>query len=229
MKNELKKCLKCEAISGACKNLSEHELIKLAGACISSSAKKGDVIFREGSVAVYIAYIKNGLVKETMTGPSGKDQIFRILKRHSYIGMTSLLGNKVYHYNYTALTELNICYIEQETFMSLMKANGEFSLTIMKSLCHDHLIASYKLVNQSQKKIYGKVADAILYFSDFIFEKKSFELPLSRNEIANLIGTSRESVIRTLHSFQNERIIELRNNKFKILKYKDLQNISKKG
>ncbi len=229
MNSDLKKCLNCEAISGACKNLSEKELIHLASACISTTVKKGDTLFREGNVAVYIAYIKTGLVKETMSGPGGKDQIFRVLKTSSYIGMTSLLGNKVYHYTYTALTDLSVCYIEQETFIDLMRLNGEFSLTIMKSLCHDHLIASYKLVNQSQKKIYGKVADAILYFSDFIFEKKSFELPLSRKEIANLIGTSRESVIRTLHAFQKDGIIEFKNNKFKILKYKQLQNISKNG
>ncbi|MCF6240529.1 MAG: Crp/Fnr family transcriptional regulator [Bacteroidales bacterium] len=229
MNNELKKCLKCEAISGACKNLSEQELINLASACISTTVKKGDIVFREGNVAVYIAYIKTGLVKETMTGPGGKDQIFRILIKKSYIGMTSLLGNKVYHYTYTALTDLSVCYIEQETFINLMKINGEFSLYIMKSLCHDHLIASYKLVNQSQKKIYGKVADALLYFSGFIFEKKTFDLPLSRKEIANLIGTSRESVIRTLQAFQKEGIIVFKNNKFKILKHKQLQNISKNG
>ena len=229
MRNNLQKCLVCEAISGACMNLSEEELIELSSACITAQVKKKDVLFREGMVSVYIAYIKSGLVKETMKGPSGKDQIFRVLSKHSYLGISSLLGKKVNCYTYTALTDLSVCFIEQSTFMRLLKKNGGFSIEIMKSLCNDHVNASYKLLNQSQKKIYGKVADAILYFSDIIFEKKKFELPLSRKEIANLIGTSRESVIRTLQSLNNEGIIELNKNILKILRYKQLQEISKNG
>jgi len=209
--------------------VDKDELIELSNGCVDGEVKRGETFLRQGSVTSYVIYIRTGLVKETMIGPGQKDQIFRILKNRSYIGMTSLFGDSIHHFSYTALTDLKICYIEESTFERLMKKNGEFSFHIMVSLCKANLRGSYKLLNQSQKKIYGRVADAILYFSDFIFMKKKFTLPLSRKEIANFIGTSRESASRALQKFNNEGIIKLKKNKLKILKYKQLENISRTG
>ena len=229
MIQKLQSCLVCDVISDACKKLSNEELQYLSKACIDGKLQKGETFLRQGSISSTIIYIKSGLVKETMLGPGGKDQIFRILTDKSYIGMTSLFGNGMQHFSYTALSNLSICYIKDEPFTYLMKKNGEFSFSIMASLCKDNLNGSRKFLNQSQKKIYGKLADAILYFSDIIFEKKKFHLPLSRKEIANLIGTSRESASRTLQRFDNEGIIELKKNELKILEYKKLQEISRTG
>jgi len=229
MIKEQQTCLMCEVISDACKKLSEAELLELSTACIGGEVGKGETFLRQGAISSYVIYIKSGLVKETMLGPGGKDQIFRILTKKSYIGMTALFGNGLQHFSYTALSNLKICYIKEDIFTSLMKKNGEFSFSIMAALCKDNLNGSRKFLNQSQKKIYGKVADAILYFADFIFEKKKFYLPLSRKEIANLIGTSRESASRVLQRFDKEGIIMLNKNKIKILEYKKLQEISRTG
>ena len=175
MDNELQYCLKCKAISVACKKLKKEELVELSKSCIDGEIKKGETFLRQGSITSYVVYVKTGLVKETMTGLGEQDQIFKLLKDGSYLGMSSLFSGSVHHFSYTALSDLSICYIEQNTFERLMKKNGEFAYDIMVTLCKDNVKGSLKLLNQSQKKIYGRVADALLYFSDVIFNKKKFK------------------------------------------------------
>lgn len=222
-------CLNCSAISPACQKLNPDQLLKLSDNCIGGEIKKSDVFLKQGTFTSHAVYLKEGLVKESMTRQGMGEQIFKILKDRSYLGMATLFGHRTNHFSYTALSKLKVCYINRLTLEQLMKENGEFAYEIMVSMCMDNIKGSDKLFNQSQKKIYGRVADAILYFSDWVFEKQQFTLPLTRKEIANLIGTSRESTTRALIKFHHENIIELKGSNLKIINYEHLQNISKRG
>jgi CRP-like cAMP-binding protein len=222
-------CINCREISAACRKLKEQELIEMSKNCVDGEIKKGDTFLKQGAFASHAIYLREGLVKESMDGPGMKEQIFKILKSQSYLGMSSLFSNRVNHFSYTALSNLKVCYINKETLEHLMKRNGEFAYEIMVSMCMDNIKRSTKMFNQSQKKIYGRVADAIIYFSESIFENQSFKLPLTRKEIANLIGTSRESTTRALVRFHHEKIIELNGSLLKILNFNQLKNISRTG
>jgi CRP-like cAMP-binding protein len=222
-------CTNCKEISSACRKLKEQELNVMSTNCVDGEIKKGDTFLKQGAFASHAIYLREGLVKESMGGAGMREQIFKILKSHSYLGMSSLFSNQVNQFSYTALSNLKVCYINKGTLESLMKKNGEFAYEIMVSLCMDNIKRSNKLFNQSQKKIYGRVADAIIYFSESIFEASSFKLPLTRKEIANLIGTSRESTTRALIKFHNEKIIELKGSNLKILNDAQLKNISRTG
>ena len=93
----------------------------------------------------------------------------------------------------------------------------------------DNLVNFNRFIKQSHKKIYGRVADAILYFSNFIFESNSFDLPFSRQEFADLIGLSRESATRVLIKFKEEGIIDIKGKSITILNSEILEQISLKG
>jgi len=229
MNTDINTCQDCKAISSACQKLKTNELLEMSKNCVQGEIKKGDTFLKQGAFTSHSVYLREGLVKESMGRAGMREQIFKILKAHSYLGMASLFGNRVNQFSYTALCNLQVCYINKSTLEMLMKKNGEFAFEIMVSLCMDNIKRSTKLFNQSQKKIYGRVADAILYFSESVFEKRSFKLPLTRKEIANLIGTSRESTTRALIKFNEEKIIDLQGSELKILKYEQLQNISKTG
>jgi CRP-like cAMP-binding protein len=73
------------------------------------------------------------------------------------------------------------------------------------------------------------VADAILYFSKIIYETNSFDLPFSRQELADLIGVSRESATRVLLKFKAEGIIELEGRSIEVVKMDLLEQISQTG
>lgn len=222
-------CVNCLFISPACKKLNADELLELSRNCVVGQIKKGDTFLKQGAFTSHSVYLREGLVKESMTGLGEREQIFRILKDRSYLGMPSLFGNKTNQFSYTALSQLEVCYINKGLLESLIKKNGEFAYEIMVSLCMDNIKGSTKLFNQSQKKIYGRVADAVLYFCDSVFESRQFKLPLTRKDIANLIGTSRESTTRALIKFHEEGIVELKGSNMKVLNYDQLQNISRTG
>ena len=104
-----------------------------------------------------------------------------------------------------------------------------FSYEILVSVCKENINNYHRCLNKSIKQIYGRFADAILYFSNVIYESSEFELPITQNELAALIGATRESITRMFTKFKNEGIIDVSNRKISILKVELLERISKNG
>ena len=84
-------------------------------------------------------------------------------------------------------------------------------------------------MSQSQKKTYGKVADALLYFSRIIYEAQNFEIPFTRQELADLIGISRESATRVLLKLKDDGILSVDERHVQINDLDLLQQISRNG
>ena len=194
-----------------------------------TSVKKHTNILNEGSPTSHIIYLRSGLVKEFILRPDNQEQILQIILPHSYLGLTSLFGDKVNHYSYSALTDLDLCYINIDTFTNLVKSNGNFAFEILSSVGRDSLNSFHRFIDQSHKKIYGRIADILLYFSKVIFSGNKFQLPLTRQEIADMVGTSRESTGRVLAKFQGEGIIGMHGKNITIHDPVKLEKISKYG
>ncbi|MEN8137821.1 MAG: Crp/Fnr family transcriptional regulator [Bacteroidota bacterium] len=229
MVKQINNCRICQEKSCASKVLSVEHLDELGDSCRTINIEKGETILHEGSFTSHVVYLRNGLIKETMKGVDNKEQIFRIIKGKTYLGMSSLFGDTVNHFSYKALSDLEVCHIEINTFKKLMLDNAEFTYKIMSSLCKENLHNYDKLLKQGQKKIYGRLADALLFFSEDIFDNNKFILPLTQQEIANFIGTSRESTARGLSNFKQNKIISLENSVIEILDMDCLKQVSRTG
>jgi len=222
-------CRLCENKSCAVAVLSADELELLSANCSEVSLKKGDVLFKEGALTSHIVYLKTGLVKESINGANNKEQIIQLIKAHSYLGLSSMIGYHVSQYTYTALEDLKVCYIDTSVFKQLVLSNGRFSYEILVSVCRENLNNYNRCLNKSIKQLYGRFADAMLYFSNIIYESDTFELPVTQNELAALISTTRESVTRTFTKFKSEGILVINDRKITILKKELLEQISKTG
>ena len=161
--------------------------------------------------------------------PDGKEQITQIILPHSYLGLLSLFGDKINHFSYTAITPLKVCYIDIEVFTQMIKNNGNFAFEILSSVGRENLNNYHRFITQSHKHSYGRVADMLLYFSNLVFSSKKFKIPLSRLEISEMVGISRESTGRVLSKFNAEGIIKISGKQVVILDTKKLNNISKLG
>jgi len=229
MTKQVNNCRICQEKSCASKVLSIDQLDELGDSCRTMEIAKGETVLHEGSLTSHVVYLKSGLIKETMKGLDNKEQIFRIIKGKAYLGMSSLFGDTINHFSYKALSNLEVCHIEINTFKKLMLENAEFTYEIMSSLCKENLHNYDKLLKQGQKKIFGRLADALLYFSEDIFYDKKFTLPLTQQEIANFIGTSRESTARGLSNFKQNGIISIENSVVEILDINCLKQVSRTG
>ncbi len=221
-------CRFCDFKSSAAEFLTSSELEVLESNCAQINFKKGEVIFREGTLATNIVYLKSGLVKTHMKGPTG-DKILRLMKAPSYLGLPTTFGDKINHYSATALTEAQVCFISLDTFRDFIFKNGSFAYEIILDLCRNELSDYRRYTNMSQKQLPGRLAEILLCMSHEIFKSNQFELPLNNNELSDFISTSRESISRILSDFTKEEIISINKKELTILKEDMLQKISQKG
>ena len=222
-------CPYCSFKSIAVESLTHEELTIMNENCAEVICKPGEHIIKEGTLSSHIAYLKCGLAKLHMTGPSGQDQILKILTQGSYIGIQTILTDKIHRYSASALKECTVCYVDINIFKELIKRNPQFAFQMIIYLCTDELSYFERFINQTQKNVNGRLADALIYFSSTIFRNSEFALPLSRNDLSALIGARRESVARSIKEFTDTKIIAVRGKSFEILNQDMLEKISRNG
>jgi CRP/FNR family transcriptional regulator len=226
MKNH--NCKECLIKSAAAKNLNSEEFQILESNSVQVTFKKGEIIFKQDALSLNVAYLKTGLVKVHMRGPV-KEKILRIVKAPTYLGIPTTFGDKINQFSATALEDTSVCFIDSTLFRNFIYTNGKFAYEIIVELCKNELYDYQKYVSMSQKQIPGMVAETLLCMSDRIFENDKFNFPLTRSDVGDLIGTSRESVSRVLTEFSNEKIIEINGSEISILNKELLTQISEKG
>jgi CRP-like cAMP-binding protein len=229
--DELNKSSCCDCVDMSCAvsllNKAEYEL--LSDHSIESEIKKGEIIIRSDALISNIIYLKTGYVKEFVVSSNTKTRIIQILKPHTYLGIHSLFGDKINHYSYAALEDLKICYIDINIFKQLVKENGNFAFQILKEVGKENLYNYYRFISNSHKKTDGRFADILLYLSEKIYETSRFKLQLTRQELADLMGVSRENLTRVLSKFKEDGIIGVSHDNIEILKSDLLNTISKNG
>lgn len=224
-----KKCVACDLKSQAVQMLSEKEIQLLEQGCLDVNLAPGEKILIEGMPHSFVIYIREGYVKIHMIGPRGNDQILKIAKSGAFIGIQTILGGDVNDYSVTALMEVEACYINVQIFKKLIKINSAFSREILTYVCKEELNYFRRFVDQQQKQINGRLADAILYLARDIFRKNSFQLLFTHADLAALIGSTRESVSRALKNLKEGGIIKLSDSELEIVKPELLEKISKSG
>jgi CRP-like cAMP-binding protein len=222
-------CKDCKEKSCAAAVLGPAEIQLINENSREAEFKKGDILIHEGSLNSNIIYLKSGLVKEYVRTPDNKEQILQIIKKFSYLGLPSLFGDRVNHYSYASLEDIKVCYIDLNVFNRLIRENGEFAYQILVSVSRDSLNNFHRFMSQSMKKTYGKVADSMLYFSRVIYESQEFEIPFTRQELADLIGISRESATRVLLKLREDGVLTLEDRTVRIKNPEMLQQISRHG
>ena len=223
------KCKDCNEKSCAVSVLNDAELERISRNSSQVRFQKDEMIFKQDSPSSHIIFVKKGIVKEHMTGPNKKEQILKIVKGPAFLRISSKLKYNINSYSATAIIDSDICFIDIHVFKELLYTNPRFGYEVLISVCEDGLYCFNKFVNQTQKQVNGRLAEAILYFSDNIYNSHSFTLPVSKSELADLIGSTRESVTRVLFSFKREHIIKLEGKELSINDREMLEQISKTG
>ena len=221
-------CTLCHLKSKAAENLSDEELGILGQNCVEVSFDKGDTIFKQDALSSNIIYVKEGLVKLLMRGPQ-RPQIIKIKKAPCYLGLPTTIGDKVNHYSAVAQAPTIACFIDLEAFKRLIRMNTDFTYEIIVELCRNELDQFNRCVKMMQNQVYGRLATNLLNMANNIFTADEFDLPLSRNEIADLVSTSRETVSRLLTNLDQEGIIAIEGRHIKIVDKKRLMDISRNG
>ncbi|HEX2394206.1 MAG TPA: Crp/Fnr family transcriptional regulator [Bacteroidales bacterium] len=209
--------------------LTQAELNELGQELNVVAFRKREVIFRQQTPASHVLFVKSGLVKIYKEGRNKRNFILKIASPGEFIGLMSVFGSSMNQFSASAVDSAEIGYLEKKTFVSVMQKNGEFAKDVIRFISEEGLFIFERLIGQSHKQLPGRIADVILYFSDSIYKKEEFEFPFTRRELAELAGTTKESFIRTLSEFKNDKIISLDGSKVIIKSMKIIRTLSELG
>jgi CRP-like cAMP-binding protein len=190
---------------------------------------KRDIIFRQNSGTSHLMFVKSGLVKVYKERKDGRAYILKILTSGEFLGLLSFYGKAIHQFSASAVEDCEIGYIDFQFFNRILKKNGTFAMELIRLVSIEGLYMFEKLLRLSHKQLPGRIADVILYFSDIIYNNEEFDFPLTRRELAELAGTTKESFIRTLAEFKNDKIIELNGSHVKIKSMKIVRTLSELG
>lgn len=219
-------CSICTNRSACFNELSLNELSNVADNKAQIKYKKGETIIKQGSAASHIYFIKSGLVKVHVENHN-KNLILEIDGGGSMLGITALNYSDRYNFSVTAINDVEACEIGIGTIKDIMKNNVGFSTVVIKDLNFliDKLLK--RVYCLSQKNVQAKMAELLISFSDQVFKSRSFNVSLSRNELAELSNMATENVVRTLKDFDATGKIRLTGKKVEILDYDALLELSK--
>lgn len=223
-------CEFCAIRSKAVETLSPEEMAIHQENCAEVTLQPGENIIKEGLLSSHIAYLKSGLAKICKKGVKGIDQILKIVQPGSYLGMQTVLSNKIHQYSASAIEESVVCYIDIFSFRELITRNTQFANELILYMCRDELGYFNRFVNVHQKQVDGRLADTILFFANEINDgAREFTIPLTRNDLAALVCATRESVTRSIKDHVDIGTIKVNGKHFKIINYELLKTISEKG
>ncbi len=189
---------------------------------ISMKLKKGQVLFYEGTIPTGVYVLKTGKVKKYSTGLNGKEHIFYLAKENEIVGHHCLLSKETYAHTTACLTDCEFDLIPKEVFLSMIENDHEMLHRLLKSISHEFGVFTNNTRILAQHSVRERTALSIIKLERF-FDNDGC-IKLSRKDHSSLVGTSIESLVRTLHDFKEEGAIELRES---IIITKDIEKLVK--
>lgn len=222
-------CDSCSLETGSIfKYLTPDEVEALNFAKDFRQYKRGDILYQEGNRISGFFCIHRGIIKVFKTGFDGKEQIIRFAKDGDIIAYRSVLSNELACTSAKVIEDCQVCFIPSEILVSFIKTNPAYALELLKLACHELGEANSFITDIAQKTVRERLAEILLFLvNDFGIDDDQFlNISLTREELANIVGTATESVIRLLSEFKSDKLVELNGRKIKILNTKGLEKIS---
>jgi CRP-like cAMP-binding protein len=209
--------------------LTADQIRKINDNSMTVNHKKGESLFSEDKPVSHLMFLSSGLVKIFKDGHQKKTTILRIAGPGNYIGLFSVFYANRYQFSASAIEDSEVLYISMSVLHEVLVENGLFAVQMMQLFSKEGMGLLNKLIFFPQKQVPGRLAEVLLFFSTDIYMNDDFDLPLSRQEIADLVYSTKESVSRTLTEFKNDRMIEIDDRKIQLKSIDLLKVLSKLG
>lgn len=210
-------------------NLQKNDLKSIMDNKRQIKFRAGETITKQNTPLTHIICIRSGFAKVVSEGPKGKNLIVDIIKDNNIFTGGGTIIDDSHHFTVTALTEIECCFIETAKIFNVLSVNSVFAMDLLRLYNKQHIKMHKTLINLIHKYMPGRVADTLLYLKNEIYMSNPFHFTLSKQELADMSGMTKESFIRNLKEFEDSGIIHHTRNTINILKEEDLIEISKNG
>jgi len=190
---------------------------------------KGENIFSQEKPISYLMFLSSGLIKVFKEVKDNKSIILKIAGPGNYIGLISIFYGNRYQFSVTAIEDSELVYVNFSIMKEILSENGLFALQMIQQFSNEGMDILNKLIYFPQKQVPGRIAEVLWFLSSEIYNDIHFTLPLSRQELADLVYSTKESVSRTLTEFKNDRMIDIEDRKISLKSIDLLKILCKLG
>jgi len=222
-------CLTCKKSSDIFRVLSEAEIDSIDCNKASIVYKPGEVIFKQGAPSNFFVCVTSGLVKLYIEHQNSHNLIIGLTRPINYIFEPGPYVDQHHHVTAVACEETTACLIDAKIMKELIRTNPEFSHEFIKKISEQAVSLFQRISSCTQKHVYGRVADTLLYLYPGIYQANPAEISLSRQDLADMSGMTKESIIRVIKKFKEDGVISLDGNHLEIIDREKLEFISKNG
>lgn len=213
-KININKCQNCPALTKAvfC-STSDDILNEVSAHKVSNVYKRGQTLFVQGNHPFGLFCVKSGNIKVTKVGSDGKESIVRLAKTGDVLGHRSLFTNQPYMATATALEDSKVCFVDKKFISKIIKRDPSIAMKLIEKLSVDMGAAESKLSSLHQKNVRERLAELLLLLKESHGVKEAdnsirINLKLTREEMATMIGTANETLIRFISEFKEAGLIK---------------------
>jgi CRP-like cAMP-binding protein len=199
------------------KDLPPEDFALLTAHKTEQEYSKGEIIFREAAYPSGIFYIVDGKVKKYKVDKEGKEHIIYVANAGEILGYHAILSEDRYPDSASTLEKSRIAFIPKEDFLNVLQQSAVLSKRLLKTLSHEFAVLANSLSVFAQKSVRERVALQLIVLREKY--KVNFqpgmpvEINISRDDLANIVGTVRESAVRILTEFKEAGILETKGRK----------------
>jgi CRP-like cAMP-binding protein len=211
-------------------NLPEDEYIHLHSHMQEQLYSKGEVIFREGAVASGIFFIKKGKIKKYKADQIGNEQIIYVANAGELIGYHAVLADERYPDSAATLEESIISFIPKEDFLTTLAMSTVLPRKLLKTLSHEFTVLTNSIFVFARRSVKERLAVTLIVLREKFKEETlpgaEIMINISRNDLANMVGTGSENITRFLMEFKATDILATEGKKIWIKDVKQLIKLS---
>ena len=226
--NNDRNCVVCNRKHDLFKTLSDEELKMINNGRYEINYKPNETIVKQGTSISHFIIIHKGVAKLYIEGKN-KDMIMQYLRSPDFFLDPGAFVDKRNHFTLTALEETGACLIDVNVFLSLLQSNKAFAMEYFQEISKRELFFCERVMNLTQKQMHGRIADALLYLCNEIYNHNGKVIRISKIDLASVTNMNKDSAGRILKEFQESGVIKVNGNEIELLDLNTLRQICEYG
>lgn len=190
--------------------------------------RAGETIVKQGAPLSHVLSFTSGLAKVYIEGSGNRNLILQFVKPTQFLGGPGIYVDSIHYFSVAAVRDSSVCFIDIQVFKRIIRENCDFAEAFMKDVSSNGIFNYERFISLTHKNMPGRIADGLIYFRDNIFSNGD-SIKVSKQDLAEFTGMSKDSVIRTLKELSGDGIIEIKDGGIKILETNKLLKISDLG
>lgn len=192
-----------------------------------SNIKKKQLIYTEGDEPIKFYFLKSGKIKTYQSNRDGKEFVTGLYNSGDFFGHIAIIESTEYQESAEALEDCEVIGIPKNDFLELITRNQSVANKFIKILANDIQEKEKQLTQMAYNSLRKRTADALVMLSKkYKTEKQDkFSIRISRDDLASVVGTATESLIRTLSDFKSDKLIEVSGSEITIIEEQKLANL----